>query len=389
MPDLPIWPSADYEGTEDRWQQMVSTWFEDGIVPFEGSGLFRPYGDSSGMFAKVAGDASAILRGFFLDAEDAVISLPIEAADSNPRQDRIVLRFTSGGASVTGGIYVKKGTPAASNPTLPSLTVSDTVLELPVGRVQVGAGVVTITAANVTDDRVFSHAKLSLPVGSVTMFYSNVIPKGWLAMNGQTVATASYPVLARFLGVSAATNMVIPDMSGMVPRGASSAVGAIGGADSVTLSTAQMPAHSHGFSGTWSGGNHGHQFTPTPHSHSVSDGGHNHGVNDPGHSHSVANGDYGARIVVTAPSSLRLGTAGTPGAANEVSWTNLNPNGTGIWLNASGANVGVNAASANGQVEASGTLSGSVSGTVASAGSGSAVDITPRHRQMMFIIKAA
>lgn len=102
-------------------------------------------------------------------------------------------------------------------------------------------------------------------VGFVSLFYGALqdIPAGWVVCDGQNGT---------------------PDMRGRVPVGAGGqyALGATGGADSVTLTTAQLPPHSHGGKAK-SGGLHGHSASSGnagSHSHSVSTenaGEHRHG----------------------------------------------------------------------------------------------------------------
>lgn len=385
MVALEIFPSADYEANEDRWEQMVSSWWFNGIITTDPtSGMGRPYGDSSGMSMKVE-DFIANIRGFFSSSPD-LETVPIDPSDSNPRWDRVVVHYTSGGASRTADLTVIKGTPAASNPALPPLEDDEDTFDLEIARVYVGGGVVTITAADVTDVRTFAYSKMADPIGTVKMFYGATAPVGWLGMRGQTVNRDDYPILAKFLGITAST-FVVPDMTGRVPRGYSGSVGGTGGSDTATLAVNNLPAHSHTHSLTWSGGSHTHSFTGDAHSHGASQAAHSHGINDPGHRHGVG-GDQGYRFVVTASSSTRLATGSTPYAANEVSWTNMDIVGTGISIQASQPSVTVNAATATGTIGASGSLSGSVSGSINNTGGGEAFSIIPAHRGFLFIIRA-
>jgi len=104
-----------------------------------------------------------------------------------------------------------------------------------------------------------------IPTGTIMMWYSSLatIPSGWGYCNGTSYSRSD--------GTGSIT---APDLRGyfMVGAGAAYAVGATGGADSVTptitvddhtLSTSELPAHSH----------------------PVTDPGHGHSVTDPGHTH--------------------------------------------------------------------------------------------------------
>lgn len=61
--------------------------------------------------------------------------------------------------------------------------------------------------------------------------------------------------------------------------------GAVGGASTVTLGTANMPQHTH----TITDPGHVHGYTDPGHAHAIYDPGHSHPVYDPGHSHTMTN----------------------------------------------------------------------------------------------------
>lgn len=100
-------------------------------------------------------------------------------------------------------------------------------------------------------------------VGRVVWRVVGGAPTGWLIANGQQVTT-DHPVLrAALLAASsphgtASGNPLLPNLVGRFPRGATTP-GGTGGADTVTLTIAQMPEHSHSLiarSGAASGSNH-------------------------------------------------------------------------------------------------------------------------------------
>ena len=79
-------------------------------------------------------------------------ALTVPTADATkPRIDRVVARLSvSVNQSVTFAILT--GTPAA-NPSAPALTRTSETYEISLARIAVGAGVTSITAANITDER--------------------------------------------------------------------------------------------------------------------------------------------------------------------------------------------------------------------------------------------
>lgn len=98
---------------------------------------------------------------------------------------------------------------------------------------------------------------VSLPVGAIMLWAGAMPPDGWLWCDGTTYARASYPALAVVLdGTPFAINptqFVTPDMRGRTPIGAGQGatltnrtLGQQVGAETHTLTIAEMPSHAHG-----------------------------------------------------------------------------------------------------------------------------------------------
>lgn len=94
----------------------------------------------------------------------------------------------------------------------------------------------------------------------------NFAPKGWALCNGQLLAisqnTALFSPLGTYYGGNGTSNFALPNLQSRVPihagqgAGLSSYVlGEQTGTESVTLLTAQIPAHNHIVNGVASGGN--------------------------------------------------------------------------------------------------------------------------------------
>lgn len=99
-----------------------------------------------------------------------------------------------------------------------------------------------------------------LPTGALIDWAGTVAPEGFMVCDGSVLARDEFPDLFAVLGTSwniggeAATTFRIPDFRGRAPIGAGTgsgltarAVGQYGGAETVTLTEAQMPSHTHSY----------------------------------------------------------------------------------------------------------------------------------------------
>jgi hypothetical protein len=110
-------------------------------------------------FAFLTGQFAPFNQGTYGIPNDGTVNLAIAAADgTNPRDDLVILQvrddtWGGGGGLNDARLVVVTGTPAAS-PTDPSLASFPNNLVL--ARVRVGAGVTSITNANITDLRTYA-----------------------------------------------------------------------------------------------------------------------------------------------------------------------------------------------------------------------------------------
>lgn len=105
--------------------------------------------------------------------------------------------------------------------------------------------------------------------GTIAPFAGGTIPAGWLACGGQAVSRATYAGLFAAISTTfgagdGSTTFNLPDMRGRAPFGkddmggvaanrltsggsgvAGATLGAAGGGETVTLTSAQIPAHTH------------------------------------------------------------------------------------------------------------------------------------------------
>lgn len=94
-------------------------------------------------------------------------------------------------------------------------------------------------------------------VGEIRMFAGNFAPAGWMFCQGQQLAISENDVLFNLIGTTyggdGQNTFALPDLQGRLPLhfgtspsgGGTVVLGEAGGVESVTLTTTQIPSHSH------------------------------------------------------------------------------------------------------------------------------------------------
>ncbi len=144
---------------------------------------------------------------------------------------------------------------------------------------------------------------------------------GWMLCDGREVSRADHAALYALIGdafgpATQPTDFKLPDARGRVVAAASvaRAMGTTVGAETHTITQAQMPSHSH--TGT-----------------TDSAGAHSHGVTDPGHAHTqtTINDDFNSSGA--SPPGFAADSAGTR------TWNNINSATTGVSIDSAGAHA--------------------------------------------------
>lgn len=110
---------------------------------------------------------------------------------------------------------------------------------------------------NTNGDVICMNIVASNLIGEIKQYAGTTVPIGWLECDGSEVAIADYPLLYAAIGnlwgtPSDSDHFILPNFKGKVPVGYDSSqtefdtVGESGGAKTHTLTTAQIPAHTHG-----------------------------------------------------------------------------------------------------------------------------------------------
>ncbi|ADX47151.1 Tail Collar domain protein [Paracidovorax avenae ATCC 19860] len=94
-------------------------------------------------------------------------------------------------------------------------------------------------------------------IGEISIFAGNYPPKGWAFCQGQILSIAQNSALFALLGTTyggnGVTTFALPDLRGRIPLGPGQGLGSptnymqgqVGGQETVTLLSNQMPAHVH------------------------------------------------------------------------------------------------------------------------------------------------
>src|SRR5712671_4781371 len=90
-------------------------------------------------------------------------------------------------------------------------------------------------------------------VGEIRMFAGNFAPAGWMFCEGQLLPISEYETLFNLIGTTyggdGQSTFALPDLRGRLPihQGAGFTLAQNGGAEQVTLTVSQIPAHTHPF----------------------------------------------------------------------------------------------------------------------------------------------
>lgn len=232
-----------------------------------------------------AGDgATTIANGAVTDAKlAATLDLSAKTLTLPSDVTRLGSSIDLSGAEVTGTLPIANGgtgqTTAVSafDALAPTTTKGDIIASNGTDNVRLAVGatnghVLTVDSTEATGLKwAAGGGGAALPAGLVSPYAGTAAPTGWLLCAGQTVSRTTYADLFSALSTTygagdGSTTFALPDLRGRVPAGkddmggsaasrltsastglgtSAAVLGAVGGAESHTLLTAEMPAHTH------------------------------------------------------------------------------------------------------------------------------------------------
>ena len=256
------------------------------------------------------------------------------------------------------GISVSNGNGVSGDPTV-SLSI--------------GTGSTQVAAGN------HSHSEYVLPAGVIQQYAGSSAPSGYILCQGQAVSRSSYSALFAVIGTTygagdGRSTFNLPDLRQRIPVGMHSSgtfltLGATGGAETHSITEAQLPSHAHGV-GTLATNN---------------TGAHVHSVDPPSTTTSTA-GDHYHDSIKQGAYLVRWGDGS--GASNNYIDSGGGAGGYGNYLETNDAgdhSHTLNIAAFNSA--SGGDHSHTISGSTASAGSGSAINILQPYIVLNYIIK--
>src|ERR671918_111973 len=90
-------------------------------------------------------------------------------------------------------------------------------------------------------------------VGEIRMFAGNFAPTGWMFCEGQLLPISENETLFQLIGTTyggdGESTFAVPDLRGRIPihQGSGFILAETGGAEEITLTVSQIPAHTHPF----------------------------------------------------------------------------------------------------------------------------------------------
>lgn len=189
------------------------------------------------------------------------------------------------------------------------------------------------------------------PAGTIIDFAGTMAPAGYLVCDGSPVSRSAYPYLFSVIGTTwgggdGSTTFNLPNLQRRVTIGAGGTqvsgpgvnVGNVGGEETHTLITSEIPSHGHGVNDP----THVHGVNEAPHTHVLNDPGHGHQVQDPSHSHAIPPGGWGQAGQDNGGGSFTSGS-NQYGTFNRAVLSTY-PSFTGIYLSTSYTGVTLNGA---------------------------------------------
>jgi hypothetical protein len=142
------WPFDNGPVDDAQYEALVGSVYPDGMIGSPADAQMC-YGDNSGLSVAFRAGSEVLVRGRLWTAGDSVLTKSIDANSAGQtRYDLVVIRYDRTDYSCTA--QIRKGTPGAGVPSFTQTAGSTGVWEMPIAKVQVTSGAVSIGGSDVT-----------------------------------------------------------------------------------------------------------------------------------------------------------------------------------------------------------------------------------------------
>jgi len=142
------WPFDNGPVDDAQYESLVASVYPDGMIGTPADAQMC-YGDNSGLSVAFRAGSEVLVRGRLWTSGGSVLTKAIDANSAGQtRYDLVVIRYDRADYSCTA--QIRKGTPGAGVPSFTQTAGSTGVWEMPIAKVQVTSGAVSIGGADVT-----------------------------------------------------------------------------------------------------------------------------------------------------------------------------------------------------------------------------------------------
>ncbi|MCY9579550.1 hypothetical protein [Paenibacillus alvei] len=170
-----------FNSTPDDRREYLASDFAEYFARFLSDGLYSENGNVGLRVAPGAGLGVNVLSGYafvrgYMYHNDAELPKTLAASDTMlDRIDRVILRWDEPARKIN--IVIKKGD-FSSTPVVPGLEITKNVKELAIAQVRIRKGATSITASDITDER------LTAACGLVSSLIDIPVQEMWNVWNG-------------------------------------------------------------------------------------------------------------------------------------------------------------------------------------------------------------
>ena len=214
-------------------------------------------------YAELSASWAANIAELETAVNDAIAQMIAEVSNNSvTANDPVVKALVQNVSSQTrialDAIYATDVDVAAINTSITNLQTGLATANTNIGTLQTGltttnSNVTTLSNTVSTNNTTLAAAiAAAMPIGAITAFAGGSAPTGYVMCDGATLSKTTYAALWNVIGYTyggSGSTFLVPNLQGRVPVGRNgvtfATLGATGGEETHTLTTAEMPNHTH------------------------------------------------------------------------------------------------------------------------------------------------